>query len=120
MAGIFDLQINQGEDYLQYFQWLQMDGVTPVDITNFLGSCQIRSSAQSTGILVTPLFTIVDSVHGVFSLSLTNAQAAAIPTSGGDFLDVSRYVYDVVLYSPAGTAFRVLNGRAIISPEVTR
>lgn len=121
MAGQYNIQVNQGEDYVQLFQWKMLDSDTPFNLTGFTARAQIRSAAFSNGIIATIAVAITDAVNGVFKLSLSNTVTASIPTGQGKFFyDEVRYPYDVELVSPAGAVSRVLNGSVIISPEVTR
>lgn len=119
MAGYYPLEINQGEDFSEAFQWCVTENKTPVNLTGYTGKCQIRSTPQSKGILATLVVTILDATNGIFELTLSATLAANIPTNGPTVLDVSRYVYDVEFTSSSGKVYRVLNGPAVISPEVT-
>lgn len=119
------MQINQGETYRQTFQWLQGGGKEPqdgepVNLRSYTGRCQIRSGAQSPGIITTLPVNIYNAEEGRFSLDLTAAQTAAISTGGNNYSDIEKYTYDVEFTNSDGTVYRLLNGIARISPEVTK
>lgn len=116
----YDLYVDQGEDYEKKFQWCLGDGVTPKDITGFIGRCQFRSTAQSTVISLTATVSIDIAVEGKFSLTFSAASSSAIPTDGSGYNDVTRYSYDIEMVSATGKVFRVLNGYVWVSPEITK
>ena len=120
MAAIYKLKIKQGEDLYETFQWLQGDGETPVNLGGYTGRCQIRNGAYNQGIIKNVTVTILDADLGRFSLSLTAAETTSIPTYGFYYSDVERYSYDVEFVSGGGIVYRILNGVAEISPEVSR
>jgi len=120
MAGIYNIEINQGEDFIQYFKWTLTDGVTPVPLTGFSWSAQIRSTANSSSILAELTVTTVSATEGIFTLSLSAALTAELPTSGERYSDVSEYVYDVIATSAAGTVYKVIKGSVLVSPGVTK
>ena len=119
MAGPYDLFINQGEDFEQFFQW-QLADCEPVNLTGYAAKCQLRIDAQNTNVVAEVNVKITDAINGRFSLSMTSQQTAAIPTDGVSYRDTKRYVYDVKMSSASGIVYRVINGYANVSPEVTK
>lgn len=120
MAAVFTLRIKQGETFNRTFRWMQGGGVTPVNLTGYTGRCQIRNGAYNQGVIKAVPVTILDAVNGRFALNLTAAETSSIPTTGDDYKNLERYAYDVEFTALNGTVYRVLNGIAEISPEVTR
>ena len=119
LAAIYKLKIKQGEDLRQTFRWMQGDGETPINLNGYTGRCQIRNGAYNQGIIKTVPVVILDAEIGRFALTLTAAETMDIPAHGFDFSKIERYAYDVEFVSPNGTVYRILNGIAEISPEVT-
>ena len=125
MAGVYHLNINQGETYKESFQWLQGGGRTPIEgepvnLIGYVGRCQIRSNAQNPGIIATVPVDIFNPEEGRFSIGLSAAQTEMLPATGKHFADTDKYVYDVEFANQSGMVYRLLNGFVIVSPEVTR
>ena len=118
MAGVYDLQIDQGATFSQGFQWQSGNG-TPINLGGYVGSCVIRRTATSSEVLATADIVVTDAVNGKFMVTMSKTQTASIPTDGTSYKDKLQYVYDV--YFSVGTSrYRVINGYAYVSPEVTR
>ena len=120
MAAPINITINQGETFEQGFQWLQGDGITPMVLNGYTGACEIRNGAHNQGVLMTVPVVITDSANGKFTISLTAAQTAALPTSGAIYSQKTEYAYDVEFTSGSGYVYRVINGVISVSPEVTK
>ena len=68
------------------------------------------------------ILTIYDaSTTGMLTVSLTAAQTSSIP-AGEEITDTrSKYVYDIeIIKTSTGVVTRILDGIALVSPEVTR
>lgn len=87
---------------------------SPFDLTNYSVRGQLRRQhASTTGISFT--CTVTDAANGMFTMALTSVESAALRSP-------HTYVYDVEIYdgSSPPVVYRVLEGKAIIRPEVTR
>lgn len=82
-------------------------------LTGYSVRGKIRQRYNSTGILVAFTASVVSSTGGQVRLSLTSTQTAAL-TEGS-------YVYDAEVYttSASPTVYRFLEGRCLVTPEVT-
>lgn len=110
MAAIFSFDIDQGTTFFLSLQPEGPDGV-PINMDGYSVRGQIRKSYQS----VTKVdFTteIIDSPNGLFTISLTAQQTAAIKEG--------RNVYDIELFDSAGEVIRLMEGSITVNPEVTR
>jgi hypothetical protein len=80
-------------------------------LTNFLGQAQLRKSYYS-------------STANNFTVSITNAAAGELTISlsaaNTANLTPGRYVYDLLITSPANVKTRVIEGIATVLPSVTR
>lgn len=115
MAEMYELNINQGAN-LSLEIALKNQDQTPLNLTGYVARMQLRTSYVSPSfalelttengrLLLTPL-------TGIITLSLSATTTAA--------LAAKKYVYDLEIVSPTGFVTRVLQGEAIVSPEVTR
>jgi GTPase Era involved in 16S rRNA processing len=117
MAQYEEFTIDQGADVAIEVHLVALDGSTK-DLTNHTVSAKLKKSYNSdsadtvdfTGIVATP------ATDGKITLSLSNTQT--------DALKAGRYVYDVELQyqdSDNNTIIeRILEGRAQVTPSVTR
>ena len=99
---------------------LENDIEKPINLTSYTGICQIREDANSETLLASPVVTILDPLGGSFSISLTEAETLAIPTTGKTYKDVSRYQYEVILKDDEGGDYRALHGFVEVSPTVVK
>lgn len=115
IPGTLNITIYRGDDYSMIFRMKDSVTNTYVDLRERTGRAHIRAEALSDVILDSFTVTILDQVAtpGGVMLSLSPAQTAALPLSGG--------VYDVELFNATRTWVRTpLAGRVIVVPEVTR
>lgn len=117
MAGALDIQIDQGATFAQGFQW--QAGGTPINLGGYTGSCVIRRSAQDTEVLATASVVVTDAVNGRFMVTIDFADTAGIPTNGTSCYDKVQCVFDVY-FTNGVSRYRVINGYAMVSPEVTK
>lgn len=112
-AETLDLTIEQGATFEQFILVKRADE-TPYDLAGWIGRGQVRRSHRDSTVLIDFTVTITDAPTGEVRISLTAAQTTALPYRFSG-------VYDVELEQiSTGKVIRVLQGRAIISPEVTR
>lgn len=120
-----ELYIEKGTDWSQNVWFRQSDGHL-LDISSWRNfECQIRKNATDPYIQAKPVFKIIDNPDKneggkIGEFSLTVAETSAIETNGVTYKSVANYVFDLYAVDSLGKRFRVLNGPAKISPEVTR
>ena len=110
MAAYSDLIIDQGTDYQAALDLLADDG-TPVDLTNYKFSGQIKYSYYTSTVTANLNITIVDSANGNVLISLTAANSANIPPG--------RYVYDIKMVDATLLTTRLVEGILTITPQVS-
>lgn len=115
MAGIYDITIEQGTNFslnLTYKDSAQ----APIDLTGYTAKMQMRPFASSARV-----FFERSTTNGTISLGgaagTVLITATAEETAALNFLNA---VYDIELYSPIDTTIRLLQGKVIMSQEVTR
>lgn len=116
--GLLDLNIYQGASWDYTLTW--QTGGTPVNLTNYGARMQVREThASSTAILslVAGTGITLGGTAGTILLQASATQTAAISaTPPGP----QQYVYDLELVSPSSTVIRLVEGRVLVYPEVTR
>ena len=115
MASIYNITIDQGATYTLAISYKDSNGAA-INLTNYTAAMQLRStytsadavlslSSPSNGIVITP-------ATGLINLTITDTQTAA--------LLATTFVYDLEITSPTNVKTRLIQGNAIINPEVTR
>jgi len=117
-SGIYDINIDQGSSFKLYAT-LMADDTTPTDLTGYSGVGQIRLKANDVSHVASFNVSIVDAVAGKIEVTLTPAQTSVIPTKGNSYSEKMTYVYDIYLVNQTDK-IRVLNGKALVSPTVTK
>jgi hypothetical protein len=122
-AGVCNLLIQQGETFSRLITI--KDGQTvpqPINLTGYTARASVRPTADSTTITCAFLCTFdPDRATGKITISLTDTQTSAIPTTGKTAYDkYAKYQWDMEIVDSLGSVIRLLNGGVEVSPEVTR
>lgn len=123
-AGIYDLYIEQGTDWVRNCQYKDVNG-DPVDLTGCTLQAQIRRTYSDPTIAATISVTILNQASpanlGKFVLTLSASQTAAIAVNQAVNFETpnTNYCYDVIL-TKAGQTQRLLQGAVYLNPEVTQ
>ena len=112
MAITTNLTIDQGSDFQAVIKLFSTVN-TPLDLTGFTGTAQMRKSYDSA------------SSSGVFSVAIPQPQNGEIyltmDHSSTASLKYGRYVYDVLIHdSGSGIYTRAVEGIVTVMPQVTR
>jgi len=111
MAGIANLQIDQGSDFTYDLSVTDTDG-SPYDLTGFTMVAKMAQGYSTTYPRTTLTCTVTEPTDGVITVSLIAEQTKAL-TAG-------RWVFDVVATHADSTVTRLLEGIAIVTPSVVR
>jgi hypothetical protein len=114
MAVQYIVEIDQGADWFFNVTYEQPAG-TPVNITNYTAALQLRSLPQSaTAVLslTTGSGITITGTSGLVAVHATAVQTGAIVA--GD------YYYDLEITSQSGVVTRLVQGQALVNPQVTR
>lgn len=111
-AGKYNILIQQGSDYIQKIIVKESVSQLPVDITGCTIRGQVRVNIEDASPVATFVTAVTNGPAGEFQISLSNAVTAA--------LDFDTGFYDVELVYPSGVVDRLLQGKAVLSKEVTR
>lgn len=110
MSAQNNLTIDKGTDFIYNINLIDSAGV-PVDISNFTGNSQMRTS-YTTNVYVTFNVTISTVNTGLITLSMNSATSST--------LTASRYLYDLTITSSNNIVSRLMEGYVTINPSVTR
>lgn len=114
MAVQYIVEIDQGADWFFNVTYEQPAG-TPVNITSYTAALQLRSLPETpTAVLslTTGSGITITGPSGLVAVHATAAQTGAIIS--GD------YYYDLEITSPQGIVTRLVQGQALVNPQVTR
>lgn len=111
--AVVDLCLPQGQSWDTSILW-EADG-DPVDLTNFIARMMLRTTADAaspTVSLSTATSTLTALSNGTINLNYSAISSAAVTAA--------TYLYDLELESPSGNVRRLMEGRAVVSREITR
>lgn len=117
--GTLDLNIRRGETYIRQFQWLNPDGVTPIDLTGCTLHSQFRKNALDTTTILDLSLTngrlaLQDAVNGVFQMFLSSEDTTDFPA------DFRIGAWDLFVLDTNGFSKPLIAGRVVITASVTR
>jgi hypothetical protein len=113
MSGKYNIVAEQGATFKLNFT-VQTDG-TPWVLTGYTAAMQVRQSTSSATTLLnlsTSTGAIVLTSPGEVAITVSSATMSTIPAG--------RWVYDIEFTSPGNEVTRLLEGRFIVSAEVTQ
>jgi hypothetical protein len=111
MALVQALYIDQGADFSTGITLYSDNGITPLNLTGYTFSSQMRKSyASSTA--TTFACTVPNPTTGQVILTLTANQTGA--------LKAGRYLYDIEMVDVTTYRTRPVEGVVIVSPQITQ
>jgi hypothetical protein len=112
MAENYTLRIDQGADFAFAITWRDPAG-DPVDLTGFSAAMQIRKAYDSPDAMV----SLTDGAGITLGGALGTIELAI---AAADTQDLETGVWDLELTAGGGEVTRLLQGKAVVSPQVTR
>lgn len=112
MAAYVELYMDQGSNFNNIINLTDDVTNTPVNVSGYTISSQLRRSYYSSNITANIICTILSSANGEISMSLPAANTANIKAG--------RYVFDVKTTDSGGVVSRVLEGIITVTPQVTK
>lgn len=118
MAQTYNIHVDQGSTYTLTVSYVDAAGA-PVSLTGYNARMQVRETVASTATLAA--FTsspvaglVVDAAAGTVTLTITSVQTAAYSFANA--------VYDLEVFDALATptVVRLVQGRFVVNPEVTR
>ena len=113
-AGVYDITIEQGATFTMSLTWKDSTG-SPVNLTGYTARMQVRTNYEAESTLV----SLTSSGGDITLGGALGTIAVTIAATATQSLQLDEAVYDLELVNGA-TVTRLIQGRAIISREVTR
>lgn len=109
MAGSYNIVANQGATF--NFNFTVSTSGTAWNLSDYTGRMQVRQAYESTTTLI-----------NVTSMTMTSAGHVSITVDANTMATVpaGRWVYDLEIESSGGEVTRLLEGKFIVNPEVTK
>ena len=124
-AATYNLFIDQGSDFA--VDLVIKESGSAMDLSNYSGRGQLRSSHTSTDIAGYFKVTVTNSSGGALKVELPNGTwtdssvSPAASRNGSKDIAAGQYVYDIEIFTNADAVVkRIMQGTATINPEVTR
>lgn len=111
MSNFYELTIDQGSTFSMRVELKDYFTNESLNLVNYVARSQIRKNYDSTD-SKNFIVTIADAANGNISMSMSAANTAN--------LKPGRYVYDLEIEDEENTVTRILQGVAIVSPQVTK
>jgi len=109
-AGKYNISIEQGSTWSLRLEVDVSAGVDK-DLTGYTLASKIGKSYYDPNPISMATAYVIQN-QGIFTISLTEAQTAALDAA-------HEYVYDVEITSDTGVVTRMIQGRATVSPGIT-
>ena len=121
-AATYNLFIDQGSDFA--VDLVIKENGSAMDLTNYSGRGQLRSTHESTTIAAYLKVTKTNPTGGALKVELPNGNWTDSDNNariGSKDVAAGQYVYDIEIFTNAeGVVKRIMMGTATINPEVTR
>ena len=118
-AGIYRMNCDQGATFERtltiYNPSVEGASATPVDLTGYSARMQVRPETDSSEIMV----ELTTENGGLTVGGAAGTIEIEIDADVTETFDVDG-VYDLEIYNNAGKVYRVIRGRFVVEPEVTR
>lgn len=118
MAAALDIEIEQGATFQKSLVWKDSTG-TPINLTGYTARMMVRLKISDAA----PLLTFTTENGGIAlggALGTIDITGLATLTDAIQTTKVLVGVYDLELVSPTGVVTRLIEGAAVIIPQVTR
>lgn len=111
----YEILINQGADFVLTLTWNGSNG-TPMNLTGYTARMMIKNSPED----VAPLIELTTENGRITLGGALGTIALEISAYDTADLTFTNALYDLELISPTGFVTRLLQGPAVLSPEITR
>jgi hypothetical protein len=119
VAGVLDVEIEQGAAFELVVNSITTDAGTPQSLVGWTLSGQVRDYPQAPDVLAPMTFQVVDAPNGAFVARIAGTVTGAIAVPGRGAPRVA--TYDILATQNSdGLVRRLLRGNVAITPAVTR
>jgi hypothetical protein len=119
MAANLQISINRGETFKRKFTYKDANA-TPFNLTGWSGVGQIRITTDDIKFYNLTVSFNADRTDGVFYVGLSYEDTYKIPQISHDPVTPDFYIYDVFLIHTDLTREKILFGKALIYPSITK
>jgi hypothetical protein len=112
--GKYNIVCPQGTTYNQQFTY-SIDGVA-VNLTSYTARMQVREKYTSK----TSILDLSTENGGIDIIAEDGAINVLISETVSALIPAKEYVYDLELISPSDFVYRLIEGKFIVTPEVTK
>jgi len=119
MAANLQISINRGETFKRKFTYKDYAEV-PFDMTDWTGVGQVRINPEDNKFYTMNVTFNPDQSDGVFYIGMDYEVSLSIPQVSRDPTVPDIYVYDIFLIHPDLTREKILFGKALIYPSITK
>lgn len=121
-AATYNLFIDQGSDFA--VDLVIKENGSAMDLTNYSGRGQLRSTHESTTITAYFKVTKTNPTGGALKVEIPNGNwtdSGGTTRQGSKDIPAGQYVYDLEIFTNADAVVkRIMQGTATVNPEVTR
>jgi hypothetical protein len=121
-AATYNLFIDQGSDFA--VDLVIKENGSAMDLTNYSGRGQLRSTHESTTIAAYFKVTKTNPTGGALKVEIPNGNwtdSGGTTRQGSKDIPAGQYVYDLEIFTNADAVVkRIMQGTATVNPEVTR
>lgn len=96
------------------------DSYTPRDITDYKFKAAIKESAEDDIVIAEFDVEMTDPANGLVDLVMPADVTDSINTDGDYWKEMNTYYWDCYMFTPEGETFRILQGKAKVSPGISR
>jgi len=111
--ALVDLCLPQGATWDTKFAW--ESGGTAVDLTGYAARMDLRASAEAASATVS-----LSTASGTISVNSSGEIQLNYPAVSSATITAATYLYDLELESGSGNVRRLIEGKAVVSREITR
>lgn len=117
-TAYLSLTIKRGETFYKEFTMFQSDN-SSINITGWVGSCNVRTDVNSSTILCSPTIAIIDGNNGKWALNIPESMSIALPSTAKTLQESDRYYYDI-RFDTGSTVEYPIEGDFNVKGAVTR
>lgn len=118
-AGVYNFKMEQGVQHTFSIEYKAGNG-TAKDLTEYQGRGQIKTKMSDQTPLAVMNIEITEPLEGKLTVTIPANALEGKFLQGTSFDDYIEAVYDIELYKTDLDVIRLLNGKVLISPEVTK
>jgi hypothetical protein len=118
-AITYDITLEQGASKVFEINFQDAATQLPIDLTGYSGRGQVRLRPSDVSALASFEVTIEDPTSGTIRVKLAPDALNAFRPTGKNYSEKTIACYDIEIYNDIDV-IRVVNGKAFISPGVTK